>query len=151
MVRLRDQMPDLDGAVKWLNSKPLGKADVIGNKPTFIHFWSVSCNKCKQDMPEINRLRDEYKEHLHVIAVHMPRSEEDLNVGQVRSIAKQNSISHPIHIDSEYKLTDAFRIKFVPAYFIFDSEGKLRHSQGGGGGLNLLKKRIDRIVNQKNK
>lgn len=32
----------------------------MGEKPTLIHFWSVSCHLCKEAMPEVNKLRDEY-------------------------------------------------------------------------------------------
>lgn len=146
-MKLRDQMPELDGGTDWLNSKALEKKDIIGRKPTLIHFWSVSCDSCKRDMPKVNTFRDAYSDKLNIIAVHMPRCENDLNLDQIRSVAKEQRISQPIIVDNEHKLTDAFRTKYVPAYFLFDHEGRLRHFQGGnGGGINLLKKRINRVL-----
>ena len=38
-MKLRQQMPELDGAVTWLNGE-VHKDELIGDKPTLIHFWS---------------------------------------------------------------------------------------------------------------
>ncbi len=34
----------------------LQKKHLIGEKPTLIHFWSVSCHLCKEAMPQVNEL-----------------------------------------------------------------------------------------------
>ncbi|MGD6833695.1 redoxin domain-containing protein [Sutcliffiella halmapala] len=143
-MKLREQMPELTGATEWINEE-VTKGDLIG-KPTLIHFWSVSCYLCKEAMPEINDLRDEYDDELNVIAVHMPRSEDDLDLGVIRSMAMGHDITQPIFVDSEHKLTDAFENKYVPAYYVFDAEGNLRHFQAGGSGMSMLKKRINRVL-----
>ncbi|WP_078381222.1 redoxin domain-containing protein [Sutcliffiella halmapala] len=143
-MKLREQMPELTGATEWINEE-VTKDELIG-KPTLIHFWSVSCYLCKEAMPEINELRDEYDDELNVIAVHMPRSEDDLDIGVIRSMAMGHDITQPIFVDSEHKLTEAFENKYVPAYYVFDEEGNLRHFQAGGSGMNMLKKRINRVL-----
>ena len=82
-MKLRDSMPELIGAVEWLNGERT-KADLIGEKPTLIHFWSISCHLCKEAMPLVNQFRDQYKDRLNVVAVHMPRSENDLNIEKMK-------------------------------------------------------------------
>lgn len=147
-MKLRDEMPELIGATEWLNGQ-VNKQDLIGEKPTLLHFWSVSCHLCKEAMPEIVGLRDEYKDELNVVAVHMPRSEDDVEIETVKKIAQEHNISQPIFVDSELKLTDAIDNKYVPAYYVFDKEGKLRHFQAGGSGMAMLKKRINRVIGAK--
>ncbi|MFD1038713.1 TlpA disulfide reductase family protein [Virgibacillus byunsanensis] len=145
-MKLRSHMPELEGATKWFNSKAIEKSDLIGNQPTLIHFWSVSCGLCKEAMPKVNEFRDEYKNNLNVIAVHMPRSEKDLDLDQIKDVAKEHDISQPIFVDNDHTLTDAFENKYVPAYYVFDAEGKLRHFQAGGGGMKMLRKRVNRVL-----
>lgn len=145
-MKLREQMPALDGATAWLNSHPIKKVNLIGNKPTFIHYWSVSCGLCKETMAKVNELRDVYKNDLNVIAVHMPRSEKDLDLDQIKEVALEYDITQPIFIDSNHKLTDAFDNQYVPAYYIFDTECRLRHYQAGSGGMRMLKRRIDIVL-----
>jgi len=148
-MKLRDEMPEFDGATKWLNSDGVQKSDLIGDKPTLVHFWSVSCGLCKEAMPNVNEFRDEYSDKLNVIAVHMPRSEKDLDLDQVEEVAKEHDITQPIFVDNTHALTDAFENEHVPAYYVFDKDGLLRHRQAGGGGMKMLRKRVNRVLDIK--
>ncbi|MFD1361508.1 TlpA family protein disulfide reductase [Lentibacillus salinarum] len=145
-MKLRDPLPDLNGAARWLNSKSLTKNDLIGKYPVLIHFWSISCDTCKQAMPIVNELRDTFQGQLRVIAVHMPRSEADEDVYEVRRSAKKHHMTQPIAVDHAHTITNAFHNRYVPAYYLFDANGKLRHRQTGSSGLQMLQKRIDRVI-----
>jgi thiol-disulfide isomerase/thioredoxin len=146
-MRLRDQMPELDGATAWLNGRT-SKRELVGEKPTLIHFWSVSCHSCKESMPDINEFRDRFQNDLHVVAVHMPRSEKDLDIYLVEEVAEEHNITQPIFVDNEMKLTDAFNNQHVPAYYVFDKNGRLRHMQAGGSGMKMLEKRVNRVLDE---
>ncbi|RZT16364.1 thiol-disulfide isomerase/thioredoxin [Fictibacillus sp. BK138] len=150
MMRLRSDMPELSGATEWINGE-VSKSDLVGDKPTLIHFWSVSCGLCKEAMPSINQFRDDYKDELNVIAVHMPRSEKDLDLAQIKEVAAEHDITQPIFVDNDHALTDAFENEYVPAYYVFDAEGKLRHYQAGGDGMKMLTKRVNRVLGKETK
>jgi thiol-disulfide isomerase/thioredoxin len=149
-MKLREPMPELQGATEWLNGE-VSKAELIGEKPTLIHFWSISCHLCKEAMPQVNEFRDQYSAKLNVVAVHMPRSEDDLNMEDIKKIAAEHDITQPIFIDSEHKLTDAFENQYVPAYYVFDKDGNLRHFQAGGSGMKMLEKRVNRVLGETEK
>ncbi|MBC6974191.1 MULTISPECIES: TlpA disulfide reductase family protein [unclassified Bacillus (in: firmicutes)] len=146
-MKLREPMPSLEGATTVLNGDVV-RESLIGEKPTLVHFWSVSCHLCKEAMPDINNFRDEYKEQLNVVAVHMPRSEEDLELEQVETVAKENGITQTILVDNQHKVTDAFENQYVPAYYVFDKNGVLRHFQAGGSGMKMLTKRVNRVLDE---
>ncbi|MFX3674260.1 MAG: TlpA family protein disulfide reductase [Paenisporosarcina sp.] len=146
-MKLRSPMPELSGATTWLNGE-ITKKQLIGSKPTLIHFWSVSCGLCKEAMPEVNNFRDQYQKDLNVIAVHMPRSEKDMDIADIKKIAAQHDITQPIFVDNELKLTDAFDNQYVPAYYVFDKDGQLRHFQAGGSGMKMLEKRVNRVLDE---
>jgi thiol-disulfide isomerase/thioredoxin len=149
-MRLRADMPEFNGATEWINGE-VNKSDLIGDKPTLVHFWSVSCGLCKEAMPNINKFRDDFKDELNVIAVHMPRSEKDLDIEQVKEVAAEHDITQPIFVDNDHTLTDAFENEYVPAYYVFDAEGKLRHFQAGGDGMKMLTKRVNRVLGKETK
>ncbi|MBP3041505.1 TlpA family protein disulfide reductase [Bacillaceae bacterium Marseille-Q3522] len=146
-MKLREQMPELEGATAWLNGE-VTKDQLVGEKPTLIHFWSVSCHLCKEAMPHVNEFRDQYKDKLNVVAVHMPRSEDDLDIEQIKKVAADHGITQPIFVDNSHKLTDAFENQYVPAYYVFDKDGKLRHFQAGGSGMKMLQKRVNRVLEE---
>jgi thiol-disulfide isomerase/thioredoxin len=149
-MKLREPMPELEGATAWINGQ-VTKDQLIGEKPTLIHFWSVSCGLCKEAMPKVNEFRDKYKDKLNVVAVHMPRSEKDLDIEQVKKVAEEHNITQPIFVDNEHKLTDAFENQYVPAYYVFDKDGNLRHFQAGGSGMKMLEKRVNRVLEETEK
>lgn len=147
-MKLHSEIPEFNGATTWLNGETT-KHELIGDKPTLVHFWSMSCYLCKEAIPTINAFREQWQDKLNVIAVHTPRCEDDLNISHVRSLAQQLHITHPIFIDHEMNVSDAFENDYIPAYYLFDDEGKLRHYQTGESSLKLLQKRIERFVHKR--
>jgi thiol-disulfide isomerase/thioredoxin len=146
-MKLRTEMPELTGATEWLNGQ-VTKEELVGEKPTLIHFWSISCHLCKEAMPQVIQFWDQYKDKLNVVAVHMPRSENDLNIEEIKQVAAEHGITQPILVDSEHKLTEVFENQYVPAYYVFDRDGKLRHFQAGGSGMKMLEKRVNRVLEE---
>jgi hypothetical protein len=78
----------------------------------------------------------------------MPRYESDTNVETVRELIGQYGITEPVAVDNEHKLKDAFHNHqgFVPAYYLFDSEGKLKSFAAGERGLDMLKSALERVL-----
>ncbi len=149
-MKLREKMPALVGETTWLNGKVTNEELEKSGKATLIHFWSVSCGLCKEAMPDVNEFRDEYEDKLNVIAVHMPRSEKDLDIAVIEAMALGHDISQPTFVDNDHKLTDAFDNKYVPAYYVFDEGGVLRHFQAGATGMDMLRKRVNRVIGEEN-
>lgn len=143
-------MPELIGETYWLNGA-VTKGELVGEKPTIIHFWSVSCELCTEAMPELNRLRNKYKNSLNVVAVHMPRTKGDKDLEEIESAVKRYGMNQPVFVDGALNLTKQFGNRFVPAYYLFDKNGRLRHVQAGGGGINLLDIRIRRLLEEANR
>ncbi|MGH9966685.1 MAG: TlpA disulfide reductase family protein [Pyrinomonadaceae bacterium] len=150
-MRIGTEMPRLDSATEWFGGTQAHAESEAKGQPTLIHFWSVSCGVCKENLPRVAQWRDEKKEQgLRVIAVHMPRYESDTDVETVREAIASYSITEPCAIDNEHKLRDAFQNEqgYVPAYYLFDAEGRLRSFAAGERGLDLLKATLDRVLAQ---
>ncbi len=144
-------MPSLDGATEWFGGTQAAAESEAAGHPTLVHFWSMSCGMCKDNLPRVAEWRDQLKEKgLRVIAVHMPRYETDTDVEGVREAIANYDIVEPCAVDNEHKLKDAFKNDqgYVPAYYLFDGEGKLRSFAAGERGLDLLKATLDRVMGQ---
>lgn len=144
-MRIKDKMPALKGATTWLN-REITDDELMNEKLTLIYFWSISCGLCQRAMPKINTFHKDFKDQLNMIAVHMPRSEKDLDIKQVKAIAEKHNLTQPIFVDNEHKLTDAFDNRYVPAYYVFDTKGNLQHFQAGENGMNMLMKRVNHLL-----
>lgn len=148
-LRIGSEMPSLSGATEWFGGTQAHvEAEVKGNA-TLIHFWSVSCGTCKENLPRLGQWRDEKRQDgLRVIAVHMPRYESDTDIEAVRDAIAKYQIIEPCAIDNAHVLKDAFQNEqgYVPAYYLFDGEGKLRSFAAGERGLDMLKAALDRVL-----
>lgn len=144
-MKLRSPIPELTGATLWLN-KEVSRSDLIGEKPTLFHFWSVSCQLCDETMEDVQTILDQYKERLNVVSVHMPLTENDTDLTNIEQAASKLGISQPIYIDNDLKLSNEFENQYVPAYYIFDQSGVLRHYQAGNSGLKILQNRLDYLL-----
>ena len=65
-------MPDLGGAVGWLNSGPLS-AKALRGKVVLVDFWTYTCINSLRQMPYVKSWAAKYKDAgLVVIGVHTP-------------------------------------------------------------------------------
>ncbi|MFN2455765.1 MAG: redoxin domain-containing protein [Pyrinomonadaceae bacterium] len=143
------RMPSLDGATEWFGGTQAHAVAEAQGHTTLVHFWSISCGMCKDNLPRITEWRDGRRdEGLRVIAVHLPRDEADRDVEEVRAAISEFNITEPCAIDNEHKLRDAFQNErsIVPAYYLFDAEGKLKSFAAGESGMELLASALDRLL-----
>lgn len=149
-LRIGSEMPSLEGATEWLTGSLESVRAETSGKVTLIHFWSVSCGICKDNMPRLGEWRDDkLASGLRVVAVHMPRYPADTDVDAVKAAIEKYQITEPCAVDNEHKLRDAFKNDqgFVPAYYVFDQSGKLKGFAAGERGLSLIAPAIERALN----
>ncbi len=148
-MRIGTEMPSLEGATEWLNATGAAAEAKSEGRPTLVHFWSVSCGVCKENLPRVARWRDERgSDGLRVVAVHMPRYEADTDVEAVREAVATYNITEPCAVDNGHKLRDAFQNEhgYVPAYYLFDAEGNLRGFAAGEFGVKVIGPALDRVL-----
>ena len=96
-MRIGTEMPKFDGATEWLGTTQAHAEAEAKGQPTIVHFWSVSCGICKDNLPRIAEWRDMRREQgLRVVAIHMPRYEADTDVEAVRDAVATNGIPNPV-------------------------------------------------------
>ena len=148
-MRIGTPMPSLEGATEWLSSSAAeALADADGH-PVLIHFWSLSCGMCKENLPTVAEWRTKYgPAGLRTIAVHMPRYPADTDVAAVREAVMSYNITGPGAIDNEHKLRDAFQNEhgYVPAYYLFDDQHKLKSFAAGEYGTKVMGPALERLL-----
>lgn len=127
------RMPSLEGAVDWLNSKPLSTESLRG-KVVLVDFWTYDCINCQRSLPYVNRWAKKYEEDgLVVIGVHTPEYAYEKLVSNVRREVKDLDIAYPVAIDNNYAIWRAFDNGYWPAHYLIDAKGQLRFSHFGEG------------------
>ena len=123
----------LDGAVEWLNSKPL-TAEELRGKVVLVDFWTYSCINCIRTIPYVRAWAEKYRDQgLVVIGVHSPEFAFEKRVDNVRQAIDKFQIGYPVAIDNDFKIWRSFANNYWPAHYFIDAKGQIRHTQFGEG------------------
>jgi thiol-disulfide isomerase/thioredoxin len=147
-MRIGDPRPTFEGATEWLNELQDTADDYVNGQPTLVYFWATSCGICKENMPKLKELKDRYKDRgLRSVAIHMPRYEADTDLVGVKAAIEEHCIDDVCAIDNEHKLKDAFLNEqgWVPVYYLFDADGKLKSRAAGEFGVNVLSGALEKM------
>lgn len=137
-------LPSFEGAVSWLNSRPLEARDLRG-KVVLVEFWTFTCINWLRQLPYVRAWAEKYKSHgLVVIGVHTPEFSFEKNADNVRRATKQMRVEYPIAVDSDYAVWRAFNNQYWPALYFADAQGRIRHHVFGEGEYE----RSERVLQQ---
>ena len=141
-------MPSLDGAVDWLNSKPLGTKQLKG-KVVLIDFWTYTCINCLRAIPYVEAWAEKYRnDGLVVIGVHTPEFAFEKDQDNVARAVNELKITYPVAIDSNYVIWKAFDNQYWPAHYFIDRQGKIRHHHFGEGEYDESERVIRQLLKE---
>lgn len=102
-------LPDLGGAIGWLNSAPLNHKSLRG-KVVLVDFWTYSCINSRRPLPYVKSWAKKYKDAgLVVIGVHTPEFSFEKERGNVENAVRDLKVTYPVAIDSSYAIWQAFK------------------------------------------
>jgi thiol-disulfide isomerase/thioredoxin len=126
-------LPDLSGAVAWLNSTPLSSKSLKG-KVVLVDFWTYSCINCLRALPYVEGWAAKYKDAgLVVIGVHTPEFAFEKERTNVEKAVRDLKVNYPVAIDNDYKIWQAFNNEYWPAHYFIDGKGRVRYHHFGEG------------------
>jgi len=140
--------PSFDGATEWLNELQETADDYVNGQPTLVYFWATSCGICKDNMPKLTDLKARFKPlGMRTVAVHMPRYEADTDIDTVKKTVAAHCIDDVCAIDNQHKLRDAFLNEegWVPVYYLFDADGKLKSRAAGEFGISVITTALEKM------
>ena len=142
------KLPSLDGAVEWLNSKPL-TAEQLKGKVVLVDFWTYSCINCLRSLPYTKAWAEKYRDQgLVVIGVHAPEFAFERNLNNVRKAVKDQGITFPVAVDNNYAIWRAFNNQYWPAHHFIDAKGQIRHHHFGEGDYAQSEQVIQQLLEE---
>lgn len=109
-------LPDLEGKARRLS-------DYRG-KVVFLNFWATWCKPCKEEMPSMEILWENFKsEDFVMLAISMDRVTTKKDIP---SFIESMKLTFPILTDSWGQTDKLYKLMGVPETYIIDQEGVLR-------------------------
>ena len=142
----RVRMPSLGGATAWLNSEPLGPAELRG-QIVLVDFWTFTCINWLRQEPYVRAWSQAYRnDGLVVIGVHTPEFSFEHEIDRVRQATKQRAIDYPVAVDNDYEIWSAFANHYWPALYFVDADGIIRDHHFGEGRYEQSERVIQRLL-----
>ncbi len=145
-----ETLPDLSGAVQWLNSAPLNRDQLKGHV-VLVDFWTYSCINCLRTLPYIRAWADRYKDAgFIVLGVHTPEFAFEKDADNVRRAIKELHITYPVPLDNDYSIWKAFHNQYWPADYLVDATGRVRYHHFGEGKYGETETHIQALLKESN-
>jgi thiol-disulfide isomerase/thioredoxin len=128
-----DSVPSVVAAKGWLNSPPLGRAELAG-KVVLYDFWTYSCINCQRTLPHLRALYDRYRgDGLVLIGVHTPEFDFEKDHDNVARAVTHYGVTWPVAFDDDMAIWNSFANQAWPAEYLTDRQGRLRQVRFGEG------------------
>jgi hypothetical protein len=138
-------MPSLGGATAWLNSEPLGPAELRGHV-VLVNFWTWTCINWLRQEPYVRAWAQAYRnDGLVVIGVHTPEFSFEHDIDGVRHATRERAIDYPVAVDNDYEIWSAFANRYWPALYFVDADGIIRDDHFGEGRYEKSERVIQRL------
>ena len=116
-------------------------------KVVLVNFWASWCEPCREEMPELEELREQYGDKgLEVVAVNLGESER-----RIQSFVKAfmpDGMSFVILQDRDSLAYKQWQVRALPTSYLLDRSGMLRWQAFGkiNPGDELTQKRIEELL-----
>src|SRR5262245_17952912 len=118
--------PDFPAGMEWLNTtRPLKLAEMRG-KLVLLDFWTFCCINCMHVIPDLKYLKKKYAgQPVLVIGVHSAKFTHEKETASIRQAVLRHRIEHPVVVDSDFAVWQAYTVRAWPTLVLIDPEGYL--------------------------
>jgi Redoxin/NHL repeat len=118
--------PEFPAGLEWLNlAKPL-RLEQLRGRITALVFVNAGSAWCQQRLIDLATLRKRYSDHLHVVAVHVPRFDHERDPRRALKRLHRMTLDFPIAHDPDWVLWQHYGVDAWPTVILLDGQGRVR-------------------------
>lgn len=118
---IKDKRKAPDFSLEALNGERI-QLKALKGKTIFLNFWATWCGPCKEEMPSIEALYQQFKGKDFVF---LTVSVDYAGVNRVREFIEKYRYHFPVLLDPAGKSLDLFEINKIPATLMIDRHGRM--------------------------
>lgn len=137
-------------SVRDIDGKTVSSAELKG-KVIIANFWATWCPPCRAEIPDFVEFYNRTKSKgLEIIGFSVDAlTGGPATADEIRPFVRMNRMTYPVVIASVKIVGDFDPGDAIPATFIIDREGRIRHKQVGGIDLDSLEDWFRRLSAEK--
>ena len=105
-----------------LESHPVTLAKVLAGRPALVNLWAPWCERCKTELPDLDRLSHRLDGCAVVVGVAVGE-----DAPHTAAFVHERGLGYPQVVDEGFRLADALRQSRVPTTLVIDGAGTIVH------------------------
>ena len=89
-------------------------------KAVLVNFWATWCPPCREEMPAMERLYQQYRDRLVLVAVSL-----DTDPKVVAPFVREQKLTFPIALDPQAEVANKYGVRALPSSFVVDRRGTM--------------------------
>ena len=122
--------------------KPVKLSELRG-KPVVINLWTSWCIYCKQEMPDFEKLYEQYGQDVHFLMVNVTPA--DTRADAEKYIA-ESGYNFPVYYDTDGSLAENYYSGSVPTTYFLNAKGEAVTYVPGAVSADILEQGIQMIM-----
>lgn len=99
-------------------------------KVIFLNFWGTWCPPCRNEMPDIQKLYEEYSAQgddaeVVILGAAAPNMGQEGSKEDIASFMEENGYTYPVLMDEEWEMFTWYGIMSFPTTYMIDKEGNI--------------------------
>lgn len=120
-------------------------------KVIFLNFWATWCGPCRNEMPEIQKLYEEYAAQgedaeVAILGVAGPGMGGEGSAEDITAFMEENSYTYPVLMDETGEMFSYYGISAFPTTFMIDREGNVFGYVSGQLTEDIMRSIIDQTL-----
>jgi peroxiredoxin len=104
-----------------IDNTPVKLSDYRG-KPVVINFWAIRCSYCRDEMPYLQQVYEDYSaEGLIILGIDNGES-----LGNVKPFTTEYGYRYTILLDTDSSIANEYGVYYLPATYFIDKDGIIR-------------------------
>ncbi|WP_246625232.1 peroxiredoxin family protein [Fictibacillus nanhaiensis] len=130
-----------DFTLNTLDGNSLSLKDLRGKK-VIVNFWATWCPPCREEMPEMQRFYNDFKQKdVEIVAINLAYSETKPE--KIREFVEEYQLTFPIPLDEKNTIGKQFRAVSIPTSYFIDTQGIIRKMHIGPMNYDFLEEEIN--------
>lgn len=92
----------------------------LRGQPVFLNFWATWCSFCKEEMPDMQRIAEQFAGQLVVLGVNAGDS-----VANGSGFAERIGANYELVYDTTQQVVDGYQVRAMPTSYFIDADGRI--------------------------
>ena len=121
-------------------------------KTVFLNFWATWCSPCRAEMPDIQKLYEEFQqEDVVILGVAAPGLGREKSEEGIKGFLEENGYTYPVVMDTDAEAFQAYGINSFPTTFMIDKDGNVFGYIPGQLSEEIMRDIISQTINGERK